>query len=47
MMNMSFGEMGSMMLGMGVVGILIVVAFVLVVAAAIKILFFNRHRDKR
>lgn len=36
--------MGGSMFGMDIFGLLGVIALVLVIAAAIKVLFFDRHR---
>ena len=38
--------MGGMMLGMGLLGWLSILVLVLVAAAAVKYLFFDRGRDK-
>jgi hypothetical protein len=38
--------MGNMMIGMGLVGWLLILVLVLIAAAAIKYLFFDRNRKK-
>lgn len=43
-MNGMLGDMGSMMAGLGIIWLLGLVALVLVVAAAIKYLFFDKPR---
>ncbi len=46
-MNSMMANMGGMMAGMGLLGLLVVVALVLVIAAAVKYLFFgNREKDQ-
>ena len=38
--------MGGMAWGMGLIGVLVLVALVLVAGAAIKYLFFDKRRDR-
>lgn len=38
--------MGNMMIGMGLLGWLLILVLVLIAAAAIKYLFFDRNRKK-
>ena len=43
-MNGMMGDMGTMMTGTGIVWLLGLVALVLVIAAAVKYLFFDKRR---